>query len=66
MVHPGARLVFDATKPDGMPRKVLDVTKLHELGWHHQIELRRGIEETYRWFLDADLTEIRGLAPAVA
>ncbi|MND00903.1 GDP-L-fucose synthase [compost metagenome] len=40
------------TKPDGMPRKLLDVSKLHALGWRHRIELRDGIESTYRWFLE--------------
>lgn len=53
IVHPTATLTFDATKPDGMPRKVLDVSKLHALGWHHRVELRDGIEAMYRWFLDA-------------
>jgi GDP-L-fucose synthase len=52
VVHPEARLVFDTTKPDGMPRKVLDVTKLHALGWKHTIDLRDGLASTYRWFLD--------------
>ncbi len=51
IVHPAARLVFDAEKPDGTPRKLLDVSRLHDLGWRHTIELRRGIAETYDWFL---------------
>ena len=51
VVHPDARLVFDASKPDGTPRKLLDVSRLHALGWRHRIELREGIESTYRWFL---------------
>jgi GDP-L-fucose synthase len=52
IVHPQARLAFDATKPDGSPRKLLDVTKLHELGWRHKIALRDGIASSYRWFLE--------------
>ena len=52
VVHPDAALVFDESKPDGTPRKLLDVSRLRTLGWRHQIELDRGIEETYRWFLD--------------
>ncbi len=52
VVYPEARLVFDASKPDGTPRKLLDVSRLHALGWRHRIELRAGIEATYRWFLD--------------
>ena len=50
-VHPDARLVFDPTKPDGAPRKLLNVSKLHALGWRHRIPLRAGIESTYEWFL---------------
>ncbi len=38
------KLAFDATKPDGTPRKLMDVSKLHGLGWHHTIELEQGIE----------------------
>jgi GDP-L-fucose synthase len=46
------RLVFDTAKPDGMPKKLLDVGKLHALGWHHQIKFEDGLQRTYRWFLD--------------
>ncbi len=52
IVHPGATLRFDATKPDGMPQKLLDVSRLHDLGWRHTIDLGDGITSTYRWFLD--------------
>ena len=52
VVYPEARIVFDTSKPDGTPRKLLDVSRLHALGWRHQIELRQGIEATYRWFLE--------------
>lgn len=52
VVHPDARLVFDGSKPDGAPRKLLDVSRLRALGWRHRIELRPGIASTYRWFLD--------------
>jgi len=51
-------LRFDTDKPDGTPRKLLDVSRLGELGWHAQIGLRDGIESTYRWFL-AHSEEIR-------
>src|SRR5438876_7535268 len=44
-------LAWDGTKPDGTPRKLLDVTKLHNLGWHATIPLRDGISQTYEWFL---------------
>jgi len=51
-VYPDARLVFDTSKPDGAPRKLLDVGRLHGLGWRHTIDLKKGIESSYRWFLD--------------
>jgi GDP-L-fucose synthase len=44
------RLLFDATKPDGTPRKLLDVSRLRELGWARRITLRAGVESTYAWF----------------
>ncbi len=52
IVYPDARLTFDSSKPDGMPRKLLDVSRLHALGWQHRTTLRDGIESTYRWFLE--------------
>ncbi len=50
IVAPGLKLEFDTSKPDGMPRKLLDVGRLNRLGWRHRIELRQGIETTYEWF----------------
>jgi len=44
-------LVFDATKPDGMPKKLLDVSRLHNAGWHHSISFDTGIKKTYDWYL---------------
>src|SRR5438094_7297062 len=44
-------LAWDLTKPDGTPRKLLDITKLRALGWHPTISLRGGITQTYDWFL---------------
>ena len=44
------RLIFDSTKPDGTPRKLLDVSRLTELGWQAKIPLKNGIERTYAWF----------------
>ena len=46
-------LVFDTSKPDGTPRKLLDMTKLFGLGWRPKIPLREGIRDTYEWFLNA-------------
>lgn len=51
-------IVNDTSKPDGTPRKLLDVSRLHDLGWKARIPLRDGIEQTYRWFLDHE-DEIR-------
>jgi GDP-L-fucose synthase len=45
-------LVFDTDKPDGTPRKLLDVSKLHDLGWRHQIDLDEGLSHYYDWYLD--------------
>ena len=44
------QLEFDRSKPDGTPRKLLDVSKLHDLGWHAEIGLREGLEQTYAWY----------------
>lgn len=46
------RIGYDTTKPDGTPRKLLDVGRLHAQGWHHTIDLTEGIRTTYQWFLD--------------
>lgn len=48
------KIVFDKSKPDGTPRKVLDVSRLADLGWHSQTPLRQGLERTYRAFLEAE------------
>ena len=45
-------ITFDTTKPDGTPRKLMDVTKLHNLGWKHKIELKDGIKLAYEDFLE--------------
>lgn len=48
----GGRLTLDASKPDGMPRKLLDVSRLKALGWQPSVPLEQGIADTYRWFVD--------------
>jgi GDP-L-fucose synthase len=50
----GGRFVYDTSKPDGTPRKLLDVSRLASLGWRASISLEAGIASTYRWFLDND------------
>ncbi|MCU1504903.1 MAG: fcl [Ilumatobacteraceae bacterium] len=52
VVHSEARLRFDTSKPDGTPRKLLDVGKLSALGWKYGIELPDGLRTTYEWFLE--------------
>jgi GDP-L-fucose synthase len=49
--HTGA-IIWDDTRPDGTPRKLMDVSKMHELGWKHQVNLEAGIQLTYDWFLE--------------
>ncbi len=49
--HTG-EIIWDSEKPDGTPRKLMDISKMHALGWKHQIGLNEGIEKTYSWFLD--------------
>lgn len=44
-------VVCDTTRPDGAPRKILDVSRMHALGWRARIELPEGVAQTYRWFL---------------
>jgi GDP-L-fucose synthase len=51
-------ILFDGTIPNGTPRKVLDVTRIHTLGWNHSIELEVGLRTTYDWFCEQ--TELRG------
>ena len=50
-----------ASKPDGTPRKLLDVSRLHALGWRHRMSLGEGIEHTYDWFL-ANHAAARGIS----
>jgi GDP-L-fucose synthase len=45
-------IIWDSTKPDGTPRKFMDVSKMHALGWKHEVDLEHGIQKTYDWFLE--------------
>lgn len=49
--HQGA-IIWDSSKPDGTPRKLMDISKMHELGWKHQVQLEAGIQLTYDWFVE--------------
>lgn len=46
------RIEFDSTKPDGAPRKLMDVSRLKQLGWQAQVSLEQGLQQTYQWFLE--------------
>ena len=46
------RISWDTTKPDGTPRKLLDISRLKALGWRPLVDLKRGIESTYKWYTD--------------
>ena len=69
LVYPEADLEFDSSKPDGTPRKVLDVSRLEATGWTPKIDLDTGLRTTYQWFVDqqsanADMRGIDSLAAA--
>ena len=49
--HQG-KIIWDESKPNGTPRKLLDVSKMHNLGWKHKVELEEGIKRTYKWFIE--------------
>ena len=51
-------IVYDSTKPDGTPRKLMDVSRLHELGWNHKTSLEEGIKKTYSWFIEQQRTRV--------
>jgi GDP-L-fucose synthase len=63
IVNPSASLRFDTSKPDGTPRKVLDVSRLRNLGWSPSHDLDSGIRSTYEWFLDQQSAQasLRGI-----
>ena len=45
------KLVFDTSKPDGSPRKFMNVDRLADLGWRYEVDLEQGLTKTYQWFL---------------
>jgi len=46
------KLTFDTVKPDGVPRKLIDVTRLSNMGWSYSVNLKEGLATTYKWYLD--------------
>jgi GDP-L-fucose synthase len=65
LVNPAATIRWDSSKPDGTPRKLLDVSKLNALGWEPTIDLTTGLRTTYEWYLDQleHHEELRGVDP---
>ena len=59
--HQG-EIIWDSTKPDGTPRKLMDISKMHELGWKHQVKLEEGIQQTYDWFVE-NVENVKKVAP---
>lgn len=53
------KIVFDVTKPDGTPRKLMDVTRLKNLGWQYRYNLHEGLSLTYKWFIE-NINSFRG------
>ena len=49
------KIFWDTAKPDGMPRKLLDISRLRVLGWEPKIKLQEGIMRTYQWFMNAKI-----------
>jgi len=49
--HQG-NILWDTSKPDGTPRKLMDVSKMKDIGWEYKTELEDGIQKTYQWFLE--------------
>ena len=59
--HQG-EIVWDSSKPDGTPRKLMDISKMHELGWKHKVKLEEGIKRTYDWFVE-NVESVKKVAP---
>ncbi len=58
--HQG-KIIWDSSKPDGTPRKLMDVSKMNDIGWEYKTELKEGIKKTYSWFIDnlANIKEVK-------
>jgi len=46
------KLIFDTTKPDGAIRKLIDVTRLSDMGWEYSVDIKDGLSKTYEWYLE--------------
>ena len=45
-------IIWNTNRPDGMEQKLLDVSKIHSLGWKHKVDLEEGVRQTYKWYID--------------
>ena len=52
-VHFEGDIIWDTEKPNGTPRKLIDVEKLHSLGWTHKVEIEDGVEKLYEWYQES-------------
>jgi GDP-L-fucose synthase len=48
-----SKITFDTTKPDGAPRKLIDITRLKRMGWEYSMDLKEGLNKTYQWYLSS-------------
>ncbi|MFN3159223.1 MAG: GDP-L-fucose synthase family protein [Rubinisphaera brasiliensis] len=64
LIYPECELVFDTSKPDGTPRKLLDTSKINALGWMPEISLEAGLRSTYEWYLNSLPRDAQTLAAA--
>jgi GDP-L-fucose synthase len=55
------KLIFDSSRPDGTPRKLLDSSRVNAMGWHAKTELKEGLQVTYRWFAENYGKSLKGL-----
>ena len=49
-------VIFDASKPDGTMRKLIDVSKLHSLGWSHKVEIEEGVQRLFEWYMKKNIS----------
>ena len=51
MIFGKGKLLFDEVRPDGAPRKLIDIRRLKRMGWEYSVELKDGLKKTYKWYL---------------
>ena len=53
------KITFDTTKPDGPPRKLIDITRVRRMGWEYGVDLKEGLEGTYKWYLKQMIEKLK-------